>query len=267
MPVATLSGDRGIEEEDEGKGAPRPNEKRGVDLASVVAVGLLALCLFAGLTAPGRSLTFPRRSCWPVLARMWNGRKARGVNPTPCSHPPTHPSAAAAAAGRRPGRRGAGGELRRRRVLPDAAPPALQPHARGAQVRGVGAASLLFASFDQCVFAPPSYGGRAPRGVLQCVKSCLHNVSISCLEPPRRRHNKLVDHFYKSLAASGAFAASGRGALPLEWSLLQDCTMPALAHPDMAVDAVQVRPAALAARPFAAVPSGLCCSSSPPPCA
>jgi hypothetical protein len=48
-----------------------------------------------------------------------------------------------------------------------------------------------------------------------------------------------MEHFYRSLAASGAWPPGARAA-PLEWHLAQDTALPALMHPDLAVDAVQV---------------------------
>ncbi|KIZ03660.1 hypothetical protein MNEG_4303 [Monoraphidium neglectum] len=58
------------------------------------------------------------------------------------------------------------------------------------------------------------------------------------LMPAVHRHNKLMEHFYRSLAASGAWPPGARAA-PLEWHLAQDTALPALMHPDLAVDAVQ----------------------------
>jgi len=49
----------------------------------------------------------------------------------------------------------------------------------------------------------------------------------------------MMDHFYRSLVASGSFQPGSRTA-PLEWALCGDCILPMLAHPQMAVDAVQV---------------------------
>jgi hypothetical protein len=54
----------------------------------------------------------------------------------------------------------------------------------------------------------------------------------------KRSYNRALDAFYRSLAASGAWPPGAR-APPLEWALAGDCTLPALMHPEMAVDAVQ----------------------------
>jgi hypothetical protein len=49
----------------------------------------------------------------------------------------------------------------------------------------------------------------------------------------------MMDQMYRSLLASGAFQP-GKRTLPLEYALTNDCTLPMLSHPEMAVDAVQV---------------------------
>jgi hypothetical protein len=50
-----------------------------------------------------------------------------------------------------------------------------------------------------------------------------------------------MDSFYRSLVAAGAWPPPGSRAAPLEWHLAHDAALPALAHPEMAVDAVQAR--------------------------
>lgn len=134
-PCPTLSGDRGVAEEDEGKGEGRPS-------LGMPCMPLHALeCMHAWLQTPRHAVRPTPSVC----------RRTR------CATPPALPlrrPSAAPAAGRRPRGGGWGEQLCRRRVLPDSAPHPLGPHARGAPVRGAGRAGAGGRGEGRAVVAP-----------------------------------------------------------------------------------------------------------------